>query len=44
MTKDDFGQCLDGGESPGAVRVSLGLASTFADAQAFVTFLRRFLA
>ena len=44
MTKDDFGQCLDGGESPGAVRVSLGLASTFADAHAFVTFLRRFLA
>ncbi len=43
MTKDDFGRCLDGGESPGAVRVSLGLASTFADAHAFISFLRRFL-
>ena len=43
MTKDDFGHCLDGGESPGAVRVSLGLASTFADAHVFVTFMRRFL-
>ena len=43
MTKDDFGRCLDGGESPGAVRVSFGLASTFADAHACVRFLRRFL-
>jgi selenocysteine lyase/cysteine desulfurase len=43
MTKDDFGHCLDGGESPGAVRVSLGLASTFADVHTFVLFLRRFL-
>ena len=43
MTKDDFGHCLDGGESPGAVRVSLGLASTFADVHTFVLFLRQFL-
>ena len=40
---EDFGRCLDGGESPGAVRISFGLASTFADAHACVRFLRRFL-
>ena len=43
MTREEFGQCLNGGTGPGAVRVSLGLASTFADAHAFVTFVRRFL-
>jgi selenocysteine lyase/cysteine desulfurase len=43
MTKEDFGLCLAGGKSPGAVRVSLGLASTFADVQAFVVFAGRFL-
>ena len=43
MTKADFGLCLEGGKSPGAVRVSLGLASTFTDAHAFVRFAGRFL-
>jgi selenocysteine lyase/cysteine desulfurase len=43
MTKEDFGRCLEGGRSPGAVRVSLGLASTFADAHTFVRFARCFL-
>ena len=43
MTKEDFGRCLEGGKSPGAVRVSLGLASTFADVHAFVRFAGRFL-
>ena len=43
MTREEFGQCLNGGNGPGAIRVSLGLASTFADAHAFVTFVRRFL-
>ena len=38
MTKEDFGRCLEGGKSPGAVRVSLGLVSTFADVHAFVRF------
>ncbi len=43
MTREEFGQCLNGGNGPGAVRASLGLASTFADTHAFVTFARRFL-
>ena len=43
MTKEDFGRCLEGGKSPGAVRVSLGLASTFADVHAFIQFAGRFL-
>ena len=43
MTKEDLGRCLEGGKSPGAVRVSLGLASTFADVHAFVRFAGRFL-
>ena len=34
MTKNEFGRCLEGSTSPGAVRVSLGLASTFADVHA----------
>ena len=43
VTREDFGRCLAGGKSPGAVRVSLGLVSTFADAHAFVRFAERFL-
>ena len=43
MTKEDFGRCLEGGKSPGAVRVSLGLVSTFADGHAFVRFARGFV-
>ena len=43
MSREEFGQCLNGGAGPGAVRVSLGLASTFADAHAFITFARQFL-
>ena len=43
MTREDFGRCLEGGKSPGAVRVSLGLASTFADAHAFAAFTCDFL-
>ena len=43
MTREDFGRCLEGETSPGAVRVSLGLASTFADAHAFIRFAGRFL-
>ena len=44
MTKEDFGRCLEGGKSPGAVRVSLGLASTFADVHAFIQFASGFVA
>ena len=44
MTKDDFGRCLVGGESPGAARVSLGVASTFDDVQAFLRFMGQFRA
>ena len=43
MTREEFGQCLDGGSGPGAVRVSLGLASAFADVHAFLAFVRQFL-
>ena len=43
MTKEDFGRCLEGGKNPGAVRVSLGLASTFADVHAFIRFAGRFV-
>ena len=43
MTREDFGRCLEGGTGPGAVRVSLGLASTFADAHAFMRFTGHFL-
>ena len=43
MTKEDFGRCLEGGKSPGAVRVSLGLASTFADVHAFIRFASGFV-
>jgi selenocysteine lyase/cysteine desulfurase len=42
LTYDDFRRCIDG-KSTGAVRVSLGLASTFSDVQAFLSFAREFL-
>jgi selenocysteine lyase/cysteine desulfurase len=42
MSYDDFRRCVDG-KSGGAVRVSLGLASNFADVWAFVQFAREFL-
>jgi selenocysteine lyase/cysteine desulfurase len=42
LTLDDFRLCIDG-KSSGAVRVSLGLASNFADAYRFVQFARRFV-
>ncbi len=42
MTYDDFRRCVDG-KSSGAVRVSLGLASNFADVRAFIEFARGFL-
>ncbi len=37
MTRDEFLRCVDG-ESSGAVRASMGLASNFADVHAFVRF------
>jgi selenocysteine lyase/cysteine desulfurase len=40
LTLDDFRQCIDDG-STGAVRVSLGVASNFADAFEFVRFAQR---
>ncbi len=43
ITYEDFRRCIDP-KSSGAVRVSLGIASTFADAYAFVAFAREFLA
>ena len=42
MTYDAFRRCIDG-KSTGAVRISLGLASNFADVRTFVEFARRFL-
>jgi selenocysteine lyase/cysteine desulfurase len=42
FTPDDFRLCVDG-KSTGAVRVSLGIASNFADVHRFVLFVRRFL-
>jgi selenocysteine lyase/cysteine desulfurase len=39
ITYDDFRRCIDD-KSTGAVRVSFGWASTFADAEAFLTFAR----
>jgi selenocysteine lyase/cysteine desulfurase len=42
MTYDDFRRCIDD-KSSGAVRVSLGLASNFADVYAFAEFARDFL-
>ena len=43
LTYDDFRRCIDS-KSSGAVRVSLGVATTFADVRAFVDFARTFLA
>jgi selenocysteine lyase/cysteine desulfurase len=43
ITYDDFRRCIDG-KSTGAVRVSLGLASNFADVKTFVEFARTLLA
>ncbi len=39
ITYDDFRRCIDD-KSTGAVRVSFGWASTFADAEAFLSFAR----
>lgn len=41
MTYEEFRRCIDD-KSTGAVRVSLGLASTFADVEAFLAFARGF--
>lgn len=43
MTRDDLRLCIDA-KATGAVRISLGLASNFADAQAFVEFAATFTA
>ena len=42
LTIDDFRLCIDG-KSSGAVRISLGLVSNFADIYTFVEFARGFL-
>jgi molybdenum cofactor sulfurtransferase len=42
MTYDDFRRCVDG-KSSGALRVSLGLASNFADVHAFAELAQEFL-
>ncbi len=42
MTYDEFRRCIDD-KSTGAVRISLGLASNFADAAAFLEFAESFL-
>jgi molybdenum cofactor sulfurtransferase len=42
LTLDDFRDCIDH-KSTGAVRISLGIASDFKDAQAFVDFARDLL-
>jgi selenocysteine lyase/cysteine desulfurase len=42
LTLDEYRRCMDA-ESTGAVRVSLGLATTFADVYFFVEFARTFL-
>jgi molybdenum cofactor sulfurtransferase len=42
LTLDEFRRCIDA-KSTGAVRVSLGLASTFSDVYRFVAFARTFL-
>ena len=41
MTFDDFRRCMDA-KSTGAVRVSLGLVTTFSDVQRFICFARWF--
>ena len=42
MSYDDFRNCVQG-KGSGAIRVSLGIASNFADAKAFVDFARGFV-
>jgi molybdenum cofactor sulfurtransferase len=42
LSFDDFALCFDGQES-GAVRISVGVASNFADAQKFLDFMRGLL-
>jgi selenocysteine lyase/cysteine desulfurase len=42
LTLDDFRMCIDG-KSTGAVRVSLGLVTNFADVYRFVQFAARFI-
>ncbi|MHB0972408.1 MAG: aminotransferase class V-fold PLP-dependent enzyme [Thermoanaerobaculia bacterium] len=42
LTLDDFRMCIDG-KSTGAVRISLGIATNFADAYRFVEFARGFV-
>jgi selenocysteine lyase/cysteine desulfurase len=42
LTLDDFRHCIDG-KSTGAVRISFGIASNFADAHRFVEFARTFM-
>ncbi len=42
MTYDDFRLCIDG-KSTGAVRISVGIVSNFADTHTFVEFARQFL-
>ena len=42
LTIDDFRQCIDG-KSSGAVRISVGLVSNFADVYQFVKFARTFI-
>ena len=41
MSLDEFRQCIDG-KSTGAVRISLGMVSNFADVQAVIEFLAEF--
>ena len=42
MEYEDFRRCIDG-KSTGAVRVSVGIASNFADVQTFLAFARSLL-
>jgi len=42
MEYEDFRRCIDG-KSTGAVRVSVGIATNFADVHAFLTFARTFI-
>jgi selenocysteine lyase/cysteine desulfurase len=42
MEYEDFRRCVDG-KSSGAVRVSVGIATNFADVHAFLEFVREFL-
>lgn len=42
LTYDDFRRCIDA-ESTGAVRISLGLVSTFSDVETFLAFAATFL-